>query len=180
MNTKEIWKPVKGFELGYEISNHGRLKSISRVVDYGLKKAIRPSKILKPRTGKSGYSYTNLSINKIRKTKKIHRLVAEAFLPLINGKINVNHIDGDKLNNKLSNLEWCTSSENTMHAYKLGLKNGVKGEKSHLSKLTKEDVLEIRHIKKTRNLSNQNISEKYNCSCSQIQRIVNRTNWTHI
>lgn len=178
--TKEIWKPVKGFELGYEISNYGRLKSISRAVDYGWKKAKRPSKILKPRISKGGYYYTVLSINKVRKTKKIHRLVAETFLQENKDKTNVNHIDGNKLNNNLCNLEWCNSSENTIHAQKLGLKKAVKGEKSHLSKLTKEDVLEIRRIKETTNLSNQKISEKFNCSYSQIQRIVNRTNWKHI
>ena len=180
MNTKEIWLPVKNHETGYLISNKGRLKSIEREVDYGWKKAVRPSKILKTRVGIHGYEYSTLSINKKRKTKKIHRMVAEAFIPNTKNKPQVNHKDGIKTNNNVENLEWVTARENIVHCFnKLGRK-GKRGSSSHLAKLTPNEVRKIRKIKKETDLSNLEISKKFNCSYSQIQRIVTWTNWTDL
>lgn len=77
--------------------------------------------VLKPRISKHGYYYVNIYKNNNRKTVKNHRLVAEAFIPNPENKPEVNHKDGDKLNNKISNLEWVTSSENIYHAVHTGL-----------------------------------------------------------
>jgi hypothetical protein len=173
---KEIWKDLKEFEDGYQISNFGFIRSKERIIDYGWKKSKRKSKILKTRAGKLGYPYTIISLNNNRKTVKIHRLVAIHFIENLENKPQVNHIDGNKQNNHYSNLEWVTSKENVAHAYKTGLSNGVKGEKSHLSKLKKEDVLNICVEYKQLN-SQKKLAEKYNVSQSQISRIINNKNW---
>lgn len=107
---KEIWKPVKGFENRYLISNEGQVYSI-------VKKSL-----LKPMKTEKGYLYVDLRCNYKRKPKKIHRLVAETFLENPYAKKEVNHKDGNKLNNTVGNLEWCTRSENLLHAYATGLK----------------------------------------------------------
>ena len=110
----EIWKPIKDFEGLYEVSNFGRVR---RVFRYG-----RPYVTLcKPKITKDGYFETTLVKDNKYKHIRTHRLVAQAFCDNPESKNEVNHIDGDKLNNFSENLEWCTSRENQIHAYKLGL-----------------------------------------------------------
>jgi hypothetical protein len=110
----EVWKPVPGYEGLYEVSNYGRVRRIFR---YG-----RPYvSLCKPKLTKDGYFETALIHNKKAKFIRTHRLVAMAFCDNPYHKPEVNHIDGDKLNNFAGNLEWCTSSENQIHAYRLGL-----------------------------------------------------------
>ena len=108
---------------------------------------------------------------------KVHRLVALAFIPNPENKPCVNHINGVKTDNRVENLEWCTYSENTKHAVLTELKKGVKGERSHLSKLKKEEVIKIRKLKEDCNYSNAELGKMFGVSCSQIQRIVKYTNW---
>ena len=174
---EEIWKDLLGYEEGYQISNLGKLRSKERIVDYGWKKANRPSKILSFREGKYGYLYTIISINKIRKTVKPHRLVALNFIPNPLNLPEVNHIDGNKLNNAFWNLEWSTSKDNIRHAYNTGLRVGKKGENSHYAKLNKETVIKIREEYKKGDVTQLNLSNKYNISQAQIQRIVANKNW---
>lgn len=108
----EIWKSVVGYEGLYEVSNMGRVKSLPRPRCQG--------RILKPHINK-GYEYVHLCKNGKPYYAKIHRIVADAFLDAVPNKIHVNHIDGNKLNNSVENLEWCTSSENLKHARENGL-----------------------------------------------------------
>ena len=110
--ANEIWIPIKDYKKLYEVSNLGRIKSHKRLGTKG--------GILVPILSKSYYS-VNLWKNGHLKIKKIHRLVCQAFLPNIENKPQINHIDGNKLNNKLSNLEWVTQAENMRHAYNIGL-----------------------------------------------------------
>ncbi|MFA5382237.1 MAG: NUMOD4 motif-containing HNH endonuclease [Candidatus Micrarchaeia archaeon] len=106
---KELWRDIKGFEGAYQISNRGRLKSF---------KFIKLGRILSNKNGKGGYLSVVLQCNgKIRCTR-LHRLVAEAFIPNSKNKDEVNHIDGNKQNNYVENLEWVTKSENVLHAIK--------------------------------------------------------------
>lgn len=117
--TKEIWKDIKGFEGAYQVSNLGRVRSLDRKNSRGQK--IR-GKVLQEQNNTKGYLYISLykgSRDK-RENRYIHRLVAEAFIPPFNGE-TVNHKDGDKNNNVISNLEWATQSENIKHAYENNL-----------------------------------------------------------
>lgn len=117
-----VWKPVKGLEDRYEVSSTGLVKSIQ--TNHGK----HQSKLLKPvKTTTSPYWYVNITVKNCTKKKSIHRLVAEAFIPNSLNKSTVNHIDGNKLNNNVCNLEWATQSENLKHAFAIGLSTPTRG-----------------------------------------------------
>lgn len=129
-------------------------------------------------TDKDGYKVVTLSFNKSRKTLKIHRLLSIYFIPNPEGKEFVNHRNGIKDDNRLSNLEWCTAKENVQHSYDNGLQSGIKGERNANSKLTEYDVLFIRYWHNKFRLID--IAEAFNVSKSLIQKVVYRKNWKHI
>lgn len=178
----EIWKPVLGYEGIYEVSNLGRVKSNEREVKNSNNSTrLIKSKILKPYTKEGRYKTVNLSINDLKKTQPIHRLVVEAFIKKIKKGLVVNHIDGDKHNNNLSNLEITTYSENNKHAHKLGLNYPpkLKGEDSGKTYFSEDDVLKIRELR-GKGLTFNEISKEFNCSISTIANIVYRRTWKHI
>lgn len=116
----EMWRDIKNYEGLYQISSFGRVKSLEKYVKSPLKnqnKVLRKEKILK-QCIRSKYLCVGLSKEGKTKTFLIHRLVAIAFLPNPEGKREVNHKNGNKIDNSVENLEWCTSSENQLHAYK--------------------------------------------------------------
>lgn len=118
----EKWKKIKDYD--YEVSTDGRIRSIDRITNTALKHqkyVIKKGKILKPIIKKSGYLNICLCKENIKKTAAVHRLVAETFIPKVNGKDFINHKNAIKTDNRVSNLEWCSSKENTQHALKLGL-----------------------------------------------------------
>lgn len=120
--TKEIWKDVVGYNGVYEISNLGHIRSTDRVI---MRKG-SPSKLSGKRLKThlvQGYETVTLHKNGKRKPEYIHRLVLIAFGERVPGKNTVNHIDGNKLNNKIDNLEWCTIAENNAHAIRMGLRS---------------------------------------------------------
>lgn len=122
----EIWKDIKGFEGLYQVSNMGAVKSVDRVIiEKNNRKVNRKGKLLKEGRETCGYSFVSLNYCGVRKYARVHRLVAEAFLDNPYNKPQINHIDGNKQNNKVTNLEYCTKSENMFHAYKMGLRNRV-------------------------------------------------------
>ena len=114
----ETWKDILGYEGIYQVSNLGNVKGVDRYVKYSNDsvKFIK-ERILKTHTNNVGYSIVSLNYDGRRKTKIVHRLVLEAFAPIDSNTMTVNHIDGIKLNNRLSNLEWCTLSDNIKHSY---------------------------------------------------------------
>lgn len=122
----EIWKDIAGYEGLYQVSNFGRVKSIDRVVlqkdaHGGYAKFHYKSKILELPINSEGYNQLKLDGKIIR----VHRAVAQAFIPNPANKPFINHKDGNKLNNRVENLEWCTNQENQIHASKiLGHKQG--------------------------------------------------------
>lgn len=124
---KEIWKDIKGYEGCYQISNLGNTKSLERYVNTnGNSKRLVKEKILKKTIDNTGYYVVSLWKNNKHSRPHVHRLVAETFIINQNNKPYINHIDGDKLNNNINNLEWCTPKENNIHAYQLGLNPSCK------------------------------------------------------
>lgn len=123
---KEIWKDIKGYEGLYQVSNLGNVKSLERYVNHfsGTRKV--QEKILKPVIDNTGYYVVSLWKNNKHSRAHIHRLVAESFIINNDNKPYINHIDGNKLNNNIGNLEWCTPKENNIHAYKIGLNQSCK------------------------------------------------------
>jgi len=131
-NMVEVWKQIKDYT-NYEVSNFGRVKSNN------LNKH-KNSIILKQHIKTTGYYFVVVCKEGIRKHFMIHRLLSFSFIPNPENKKYINHINGNRLDNSLSNLEWCTSSENNKHAYS---KNGKKpywkgkyGNEHHKSKIT--------------------------------------------
>jgi hypothetical protein len=119
----EIWKPIAGYEDYYCVSNLGNVRSNGKkYVDAMNRVQNRKPKQLKIHVATIGYLCVDLNANGISKQKYIHRLIAEAFIPNPDNKPTVNHIDGNKLNNNISNLEWNTYSENNKHAVDNGLR----------------------------------------------------------
>lgn len=116
----EIWKPIPGYEGYYEASSEGQIRSVDRLVHHGGYSYSRKGRIRKPFNTR-GYNSVALNKDKIETTYQVHRLVAMTFIPNPEDKPCVNHIDGNKTNNSVSNLEWVTYSENSKHAIRTGL-----------------------------------------------------------
>lgn len=117
----EISKPITDFDGLYEISLDGVVKSLERKVQHLQREITIKPKILKTRINNCGYVSVRLSKKGKTYTKFIHVILADAFIPNPDNKLYVNHLDGNKLNNAISNLAWCTHSENIKHAYDNGL-----------------------------------------------------------
>ena len=117
----EVWLPVKGFEKLYEVSSGGRVRSITRKTNNKQGQRTSRGRVLKPNYAGHGYALVSLCRDGSQYTKRVHRLVAEAFIPNPDNKRCVNHIDLDKRFNASVNLEWATHKENTQH----GLANGA-------------------------------------------------------
>lgn len=116
----EIWKDINGYEGYYQVSNLGRVKSLPRWIYYSDgRKYFYDGVILSFNTDHGGYSTVVLTINTNLETKKVHRLVAEAFLPNPNNLPEVNHKDENKKNNQVSNLEWCNNDYNNHYGTRL-------------------------------------------------------------
>lgn len=125
----EVWRSVDGFNGVFEISNLGRLK---RVVN---SKNMPDNNILKGEITKHGYRQYHMKVNNVSKKEKAHRLVAKAFLENKDNLPHVNHKDGNKLNNRVDNLEWCDPAYNNRHALETGLR--------------KIDMVQVRNMHKT-------------------------------
>lgn len=123
----EIWKPIKGYEDSYEVSNRGRVKSKDRDTPTWNGQVFKKGVIKTLKEDKDGYFKVWLSKDSKKKPFFVHRLVAEAFIENPNNLPVVNHKDGDKQNNYVENLEWCTRSQNDKHAFKLGLRKTTDG-----------------------------------------------------
>ena len=116
MMEQEQWKPIQEFNGEYEVSNLGRVRSMKRY--YGMVGRIMPQTIQR-----KGYYAVTFWMNNKAYCRKVHRLVIEAFKPNPDNLPCINHIDGNKLNNHIDNLEWCTYQQNMQHAVRTGLTN---------------------------------------------------------
>ena len=139
----EIWKPIEENPV-YLVSNYGRVRTIDHPVWCRVNNSysIRKGRFCTPTNNNSKrYWRVGVQINNRQKHLAIHRLVAKAFIPNPDNLPQINHIDGDKNNNKVSNLEWCNNGYNQAHAWKNNLKDVTKmSEHSSLRKLTVEQV----------------------------------------
>lgn len=121
-NSEEIWKPVVGHEGSYEVSNLGRVRSLDRDITIQTRWGMSATRSLKGRVLRhtdngTGYLQVQLCDSAGRHPMLVHRLVAAAFVGRADGREFVNHIDGNKTNNTAANLEWCTRTENMLHAH---------------------------------------------------------------
>lgn len=163
-----MWKDVPGFEGLYRVSDTGEIKSLSRWIKHGrFGKRLLPEIILKP-YGKT-YPLVMLRRNGQFCPRYIHRLVAEAFLENPTHMLVVNHKDGNKKNNNVSNLEWVSYSENNYHALNTGL-NRNRGSSHYQSRLTKTQVIEIKRRGKF--ATYKQIGKQYGVSASTIRDIL--------
>lgn len=168
MNNNEIWKPINGLEGLYEISDMGNLRSIDRTVMRGELKINYKGKLRKVFNDTNGYLIVLIR----GKCVKIHRLVAQHFIPNPELKKCVNHINGIKTDNRATNLEWCTSSENNKHAYNSGLKRKLKGEKTANSKFTQNEVDQIRAEFSKGSYNFSSLGRKYKVKGDTIANII--------
>ncbi len=172
--ANERWLPCIGYEDYYEVSNHGRVRSIDRVFKKKGLCSVK-GKILTQRLNKKGYPAVFFYINTVRIERNPHRLVALAFVPNPENKPQVNHIDGNKLNNNDWNLEWNTNSENQLHAYRLGLQN-KKGERNSNTVLTDADVTNIK-LRYNSGLKISEVCQELNVNLSIVRQIIYGRTW---
>lgn len=177
----EEWKDILGYEGLYQISSFGRVKSLEREWIAGFNIKVKgQEKIRKISFGTKGYSQIQLFKNGKHKTCRVHRLVAEAFIPNPDNKSQVNHINGIKTDNIVENLEWCTNEYNMNHAWKNGLHKIRIGDKSPNNKLTSNQVIEMRAKFSTGNYLKSELANEYSISRTQACDILNRKSWRHI
>ncbi len=168
--SEEVWKDVIGYEGLYQVSNFGNVKSLGNEFS-------RKERFLKLSPQSRGYLTVVLQKNATRKTVLAHRLVAEHFIYNIESKSQVNHIDGDKTHNIVSNLEWVSHRENLDHAIKNNLT--LKGEENRNSKLKDVDVIKI-HSLLQKGVTTKELSETYSVSYSTIHGIRTNRYWKHL
>lgn len=157
-----MWKTIEEYP-NYEINTDSTIRRI------------KSKRILK-QDGTSPYFRVTLWIKNIPKHQSVHRLMAKAFIPNPENKAQVNHIDGNKKNNNIENLEWATISENSKHAFDLNLRTGRPGEKNSNSVLTMKAVLDIIEQRKN-NVPCCVLAKKYGVSANHISRVASGKRW---
>lgn len=170
----EEWRDIAGYEGCYQVSNLGRVKSLARQIIINDCVTNKKERILKRRIHHSGYVHTGLSKNGIERRCVVHRLVLESFLGKCPDNMECNHKNGIRSDNRLSNLEWVTKSQNSIHSYRVlnRPKNNVK--------LTPDQVIEIRSAYRSGKALQKELAEVYGVNDSTISMIVNRKLWADI
>lgn len=171
----EQWRNIPGYEGEYAISDLGRIKRLKDSANNSWK----ADRILAPRAMENGYLRIMLCKNAAREEFLIHRLVLTVFrggAPFSNAQVN--HLNGDKKDNRPENLEWVTQSQNIKHAYDV-LGHKARGVSNHSTHLTEEDIRQIRALRQagTRSIV---LARQFNISPRAIRDIVNRRTWAHV
>lgn len=177
----EKWKPISFCPDRYEISNYGRVRRLKRkIMRSNGSPMVLKEKIIKGWLNEDGYNVHKLYLEHGRANISAHRLCAWHFVGNPENKPEVNHKDGNKVNNFYKNLEFVTSSENVQHAFDNGLmENQARGERQHLSKLKANDIPKIRKMSSDGYFANE-IADIYDVHKSTIQRVLNGKTWKHI
>lgn len=163
----EKWKPILETDSRYSISNLSRVRNN------------KTNLILKAYLDKDNYYRTTLRSKTKQLNRLIHRLVAQHFISNPDNKATVNHIDGNKQNNSIKNLQWCSNQENIDHAWGKGLMEVNHGEKHPNAKLTKKDVIQIKSMLKLK-INRILIAKKFKISKTQISNIARGTSWRRV
>lgn len=169
---REIWKDIDGYEGLYQISDLGKIKSLQRwkpnhnQTGFTGTFKLLEEKILKPKVDRKGYLFVELHKNGKSKHYKVHRLVAKAFIPNPDNKPQVNHINGNKTDNKKENLEYCTNYENQKHAWLIGLQKPRISEKNPKAKKVIQYDLQGNFIKEWNSM--MDIERKMNISHTSV------------
>lgn len=180
IESKEIWKPIREYENLYEISNYGIIKTFGRIDRFNKK---WKAKNLSLCIDSCGYYPISLCKDGIVKKTRIHRLVAQMFIENPYQYTDINHIDGNKLNNHYTNLEWVTPKQNSEHAWKNGLigKTHARGENHPCSKLTWNEVNKIRDIYSTGKYTTRKLAEMFGLKGHRaIVSIINYQTWKKV
>ncbi|ELY6289316.1 HNH endonuclease [Cronobacter sakazakii] len=165
MMSVEVGEYIPGYEGKYSVTKDGHVYSHLS------------ERFLNPSPDNKGYLRVTLYSDGIQKTIKVHRLVAKLFIPNPHCKPEVNHINGDKTDNTSENLEWSTSSENSHHAYRTGLKRGNNGVINGRAKLSEADVIAIRN---SSGMKLRELSAKYGVTEAQISTVRRGNAWRHL
>lgn len=161
---------IKGYEGLYAVDETGNVYSIITTQS-------RRCGVMKPHE-KNGYLAVTLFKDGKGVHKYVHRLVAESFIQNPDNLRYVNHIDGDKHNNRVENLEWCTQKQNIDHSWKMGLQHGI-GEGHGMAKLTESQVKAIRneYVRNSKDAGTKALGKKYGIAQCTVSAIVNRKLW---
>lgn len=174
---EEKWSPVLGYEGLYEISTHSRVKSIERTAyrSDGIYRYV-PQILLKLNPNSDGYLMMILSKDGIQKNMCVHIMIAKIWVDNPNNHPEVNHIDGNKLNNLPTNLEWGTHRYNMQHAYKTGLVGILKGSNVHCAVIN--EMIAMKIFKSSD--KGIDISKRYNVSTNIVSAIKTGKTWNHV
>jgi hypothetical protein len=173
-NPTEQWRSIRGAEGAYEVSNHGRVRSLDRFVKRGGKPMRRQGQPIRTPAKSNGYLHFKLAFGGRVTYPTVHQCVARAFLGPKPDGYAINHIDGDKANNRVSNLEYVTYAENAQHAVATGL--APSGEQSVRSKLTEHQVRAIRAARGHKTA--KQLAKEYGVSHLYIPLIWTRKRWS--
>lgn len=170
--AREEWRAIQGFEGHYEVSNRGNVRSLERIDGIGRKKKAMPLKPLY----KKGYPFVTLSKMGVVRQQQVHRLVGEAFIGPLPKGMTTNHIDGNKANADVRNLEYVTQADNNRHAFATGLQ--PVGERRNSAKLTDDHVRLIRQLEKT--MPRKQLAAKFNVAENAIYQVTSGKTWKHV
>lgn len=178
-DTQEEWRPVTDFEGYYEVSNLGRVRSLTRRRKSRHKHgAIHKGRVIRLGTHTNGYKFIPLRVDRVACYRRVHRVVLEAFVGRCPNGMNCCHKDGDKSNNRLDNLRWDTQRANALDKRKHGTDN--RGTKHWNSKLTEDDIREIRRLIKTDVWNARKLAIHYGITESCMSNILHRKTWKHV
>lgn len=174
---KEQWIKVNGGGGRYWISSAGRLATLNHYTKLSNRGKVA---IMKPAKDANGYLRTMIIINGRPSTVKMHRMVAEHFIPNKKNKPQVNHLNHDKTDNRAVNLEWCTHRENIDHCVRAGRQSVNNGSKNGMAQLTEADVLNIKKMYKPYVVMAKDLAKEYGVQTCTIKDIVRGRTWKHV